>query len=306
MGILQDKVAIITGGAKGVGRSTALAYAREGAKVVINSRTRDEVQRTVQEILQGNGEAIGIVADVSQPKDVDRLVEDTMSRWGGIDILVNNAGVVGPAKPVGWDDVEQWRLTIEINLFGCYLMIHRVIPTMVKQQSGKIISVSSPNSLAHRGNLLTYAVSKAGLVRLSIGVAAQNARYGVDVNVIDVVGGTGLTKDIASRQKEDPIYSEWFRRRDETGLLLNPDVNIPLMLWLASPESDGFTGRYVRWAMSVDDLRANKERLISSDGVLQVMLNIPDYIGYTDMAQRYAAKSAEVLAQIEAEFAAST
>lgn len=307
MSILEGKVAIITGGARGVGRSTALAYAREGARVVVNSRTRSEIERTVQDILDAGGEAIGVEVDVSRPEDVSRLVKEAVSRWGTVDILVNNAGVVGPAGPVGWDDINQWRYALEVNLFGCYLTLHEVIPIMVKQGRGKVINVSSPSSMSHGhtsgASLTIYGVSKAGLIRLTMAVAAQNAKYGIDVNLLDVVGQTELTRDIGSRKDEDPIAAEWFRRRAETGLVLHTDENVPMVLFLASSESDGLTGRYFKWSMNLDDIRANKEKIIASPTALRAALDIPEYIRQIDIANWYWSESAKVMAQIQAEFA---
>ncbi|MBI4200170.1 MAG: SDR family oxidoreductase [Chloroflexi bacterium] len=303
MGTLQGKVAIVTGSARGIGRATALAYAREGARVVINSRTDEEVKRTVREVTDAGGEAAGIPADVSQPQGVDRLVDETVARWGRVDILVNNAAVMGPLAPVGWDDRDEWRFTLEVNLFGCYLMLHRVVPIMVRQRKGKVINVSSPNALRQDSWLTAYGVAKAALVRLTSSVATFTAPYGVDVNVVDVIGYTDLAKDIGKQQDQDFLVAEYWRRRSQRGIVLDPATNVPMMLWLASPESDGLTGRFVRWSMNLDDLKAAKDRIVASPSALRLGLQVPEGIRESEEARWYLSESAKVLAEIEADLA---
>lgn len=299
---MEGKVAIITGSAKGIGRSTALAYGREGAKVLVNSRHEGDVEHTTREILRDGGEALGVAGDVSRKEDVDRLVEKAIFQWGSVDVLVNNAAILGPLEPVGWDDVDAWRLTLDIDLVGSYLMLHKVLPIMVKQRTGKVINVASPNAVRYESWLTAYGVSKAGLVRLTTGTAAQTAQYGIDVNVVDVVGYTDLAKEVGNRPEADLLAAEYWRRRAEMGVVLEPEVNVPLMLWLASSESNGFTGRYLRWTMNLEDLKAAKERIIASPTALRPMFEFPDYIGETETAQWYASESAKVLAQVETGF----
>ena len=280
-----------------------MAYGREGAKVVVNSRHEGDVEQTVQEILKAGGEALGVAADVSQRDDVDRLVQEAIARWGTVDILVNNAAILGPLESVGWDDIDMWRSTLEIDLVGSYLMLHKVLPIMVEQGRGKVINVASPNAVRYESWLTAYGVSKAGLVRLTTGTAAQTAQYGIDVNVVDVVGYTDLAKEVGNRPEADVLAAEYWRRRAEMGVVLDPDVNVPLMLWLASSESDGLTGRYVRWTMNLEDLKAAKERIIASPTALRPMFEVPEYIGETETSRWYASESAKVMAQVESEFA---
>ncbi|MBI2855329.1 MAG: SDR family oxidoreductase [Chloroflexi bacterium] len=303
MGILQDKVAIVTGGARGIGRSAALAFAREGARLVINSRSEKEVSATVRHILNLGGDAIGTPGDVSSEQFVDTMVAKAMSRWGTVDILVNSAGIVGPAKPIGWDETDFWRRTMDINLTGSYLAMHAVIPIMARQKRGKIINVSSPGSLNYRGSLSAYAISKAAMVRLTTMAAFQTARYHIDVNAIDVIGDTALTREISRRQQEDAIHAEWWRLRLERGHIPGPEVNDEMMLWLASPDSDGFTGRYVGWGMDLDDIKANKDKIIASPDALRATLSKPAYIRETDDVKKYRANSSQVLAQVESDVA---
>ena len=137
MGKLDGKVAIITGSGDGIGRAVAIAFAREGTRVVINSRTRTKVDVVVREIIDMGAEAIGVTGDISQVDDTENIVANAVDRWGSVDVLVNNAAVVGPVAPIGKDNPLDWWQTLEINVYGTYLMTRAVASKMGSGGGGK-------------------------------------------------------------------------------------------------------------------------------------------------------------------------
>jgi 3-oxoacyl-[acyl-carrier protein] reductase len=129
---LRDKVAIVTGGGRGIGREIALLFAGEGAKVTVSARSHDQIAEVVEEIASSGGEAIGIAADVSVEDDVRKMVDETIDRFGRIDILVNNAGILEPS-PVAAADSALWRRVIEVNLIGTFYCSKAVTPVLIER-----------------------------------------------------------------------------------------------------------------------------------------------------------------------------
>lgn len=304
MALLDGKVAIITGSAKGIGRATAIAFAREGAKVVINSRTASDIEATVQEIRAAGGEALGIAADVSQYDQVVRLVRQTVEQWGTVDILVNNAAIGGSFLPIGEDDVERWRQTMDINLLGPYLMLHEVLPIMKRQRRGKVINVSSGAAESFGGDIPAYSVSKAGLVRLTTVAAAQVAPYGIEVNAVSVSADTPMTRQTSRSHAENWMLAERFRIMLEHGAMGFPEDNVPIMLFLASAESDGLTGRYFHAWMEVEDLKRLKDQIIASPTALRLTLNVPEGVRRSQAWLRRAERQREAQAAFQASLSA--
>jgi 3-oxoacyl-[acyl-carrier protein] reductase len=182
---LTDRVAIVTGASRGIGRAIALRFAEEGARVVVNYVSNaDDAAVVVDEITAGGGEAIALRADVSKSAEVDELVGQTMARWGRIDVLVNNAGVMF-TKPMLETTEEEWDLTIDVNLKGAYLCSKAVVPIMNAQQGGSIINMSSNSGLYHPSAMrfTEYVVSKAGMNGLTKAMALAFGPY-VRINAI--------------------------------------------------------------------------------------------------------------------------
>jgi 3-oxoacyl-[acyl-carrier protein] reductase len=182
---LNGKVAIITGGGRGIGRGIALGYGREGAIVIVASRTEDEVKSVAQDIREQGGEALGYVADIRREEDVHRVVESVINEWGKIDVLVNNAGVPGPQGLIHELDLDEAEETLTINILGTFLCCRAVVPYMIGQGGGNIINVSSgAGQLRHRDGIrsLPYQMSKFGVEGLTNGLATQLRDYKINVN----------------------------------------------------------------------------------------------------------------------------
>ena len=137
---LDGQVAVITGAGRGIGRAIALAYAREGAKLALAARSEAELQDAVRAVAELGAEAIAVPTDVTGQQDTERLARRVVERFGRIDVLVNNAGVSGPVGPLSGNDVADWVNTVTVNLTGAFLVCRAVIPVMLEQSAGRIIT----------------------------------------------------------------------------------------------------------------------------------------------------------------------
>jgi len=180
---LKDKVAIITGAGSGIGRETALLFAKEGAKVVITGRTVEKLEGVCREINENGGEAIFKIGDVSLREDADEMVKKTINEFGQIDILINNAGV-NQDSLVTKMTKEQWNGVIEIDLSGAFNCIQAVVDVMIKQGSGVILNASSISGIYGNIGQVNYASAKAGLIGLTKTLAKELGRKGIRVNAV--------------------------------------------------------------------------------------------------------------------------
>jgi NAD(P)-dependent dehydrogenase (short-subunit alcohol dehydrogenase family) len=183
MAPFTGKVAMVTGGASGMGRDTALAFAREGARVAVLDVRPDRAQQTVDLILAENGEAAAFPADVRDEGDVDRAIAAALERFGGIDILLNNAGTTRPGN-VATVSPEDWDFVINVNLRGTYLVSRAVVPQMVERGSGAIINIGSVSGMRGDRNAAAYNAAKAGVINLTRSMALDFGPKGVRTNCI--------------------------------------------------------------------------------------------------------------------------
>jgi len=180
---LENKVAIVTGGGRGIGKATALALAREKAKVVVVSRTLSEVEAVADEIVKNGQEALAISTDVSQKSAVDSMAKQTLERFGRIDILVNSAGVA-IHNPISKIREEDWDLTIDVNLKGIFLCTQAVFSHMCNQGYGHIVNVSSGAGKQAGINYATYAASKFGVMGFTESTHNEGIQYGVKATAV--------------------------------------------------------------------------------------------------------------------------
>ena len=182
---LKDKVALITGGSRGIGKAVAAAYAREGAKLALCSRTRSELEETIADLRGLQTEAEGWICDVSLEEPVKEFVRNVQTKFGRVDVLVNNAGVMTRPVPMSELEVKKWDYTIAVNLRGPFLVTQAVLPIMIKQKSGSIINVSSMVGRAAYPNFLAYATSKWGLEGFTQTLAAEARSRNIRVNSVE-------------------------------------------------------------------------------------------------------------------------
>lgn len=196
---LKEKVAVVTGASRGIGKAAALALASQGAKVVVNyARSSEAAEATVNEITQAGAEAIALQADVSQAEAVDDLIKATLDKFGRIDVLVNNAGITKDTLLLRMKP-EQWQAVIDLNLTGVFLCTKAVSKTMLKQRSGRIINIASVAGQMGNPGQANYSAAKAGVIGFTKTVAKELANRGVTVNA--VAPGfieTDMTEDLKS------------------------------------------------------------------------------------------------------------
>ncbi len=186
MRILEGKVAIVTGAARGHAKALALRFAEEGAMVSVCDITPKEVleDEVVSRIRDGGGKAKGFQVDVSREDQVHRLARETIEAFGTIDILANVVGVAGPTKDV-WDmTLEEWRRTLEVNLDSAFLGCKAVLPEMIKKRYGKIINFSSGTGKQPLSHRTPYSTSKMGIIGFTRSLAVDVGRYNINVNAI--------------------------------------------------------------------------------------------------------------------------
>jgi NAD(P)-dependent dehydrogenase (short-subunit alcohol dehydrogenase family) len=219
---LKDKVAVITGGGRGIGKAIAMAYASEGAKLALCARTRPELEETVREIQTLKAECKGWSCDVSLEEPVQDFVANVLKVFGRVDVLVNNAGVMTRPAPTTELEVKKWDYTIAVNLRGPFLLTRAVLPVMIKQKSGSIINVSSSIGRSAYANFIAYAASKWGLEGFTQTLAAEVRSYNIRANSVEP--GYVATKLTGYRGSQ-------------------PESVTDVFVYLASDEAQGVTGK---------------------------------------------------------------
>ena len=182
---LKDKVALITGAGRGIGKAVAMAYAREGAALALCARTGPELDQTVKEIQAVKARCEGWCCDVSLEEPVRDFVAKVVKVFGRIDVLVNNAGVMTRPVPIGQLEVKKWDYTMAVNLRGPFLVTQAVLPIMIKQKRGSIINVSSMIGRGAYSNFIAYATSKWGLEGFTQTLAAEVKSYNIRANTVE-------------------------------------------------------------------------------------------------------------------------
>ncbi|MGF1524065.1 MAG: 3-oxoacyl-[acyl-carrier-protein] reductase [Leptolyngbyaceae cyanobacterium] len=198
---LNEKVAIVTGASRGIGRSVALALAAEGAQVVVNyARSSTAADEVVAQITGAGGSAIALQADVSEADQVEALVKTTMDKWGRVDVLVNNAGITRDTLLLRMKP-EDWQAVINLNLTGVFLCTRTVSKIMLKQRAGRIINIASVAGLMGNPGQANYSAAKAGVIGFTKTVAKELAARGITVNA--VAPGfikTDMTEDLSNTE----------------------------------------------------------------------------------------------------------
>lgn len=235
---LKDKVAVITGAGSGIGEATAIRFAKEGAKVVIND-VNVEAANSVWEKIKGlGGEAIVLQADISNKDEVEGMMQKVVEHFGKLDVLVNNAGINRDAFAKKMTE-EDWDLVIKINLKGTFICSQAAINTMGKQGSGRIINTSSIGSLGNPGQA-NYSASKSGVIGLTKTLALECARNGITVNCV----APGATKTPMTVKMPEDIFN-MITHKIPLKRWAEPDEIANMHVFLASDEASYITGQVI-------------------------------------------------------------
>jgi 3-oxoacyl-[acyl-carrier protein] reductase len=240
MGRLEGKAAVITGGGRGVGRAICLAYAREGADILVNYATRDQPALEVVEMIQKMGrKAVAVKGNVAVKADAQRIIDSAVDHFGKIDILVNNAGATKTAMLYKMTE-EQWDEIVDIHLKGPFLCIQAASKYMMQQKSGRIVNVTSTAGVAGTKGQINYSSAKGGVITLTKSAARELADYGITVNVI-LLGI--VATEMSEKIRSDPKLQEIYMRRILLNRFAEPEEVAPAFVFLASDESRYITGQ---------------------------------------------------------------
>ena len=235
---LKNKVAIITGGGSGIGRATCLLFAREGARVVVADYVAEGGNETVRQIAAANGQAVFVQTDVSKSADVQNMIGATIRNYGRVDVLFNNAGIEGPSAKLAHVKEEDWDRVIAIDLTSVYLGMKYVIPEMIKQGGGVILSTASVAGLVGFQGSGAYAAAKAGVINLTRLAALEYADKNIRVNCIcpGVIETPMVERVLGGRPRERVV------RTEPIGRFGRPEDIANAALFLAGDESSFATG----------------------------------------------------------------
>ena len=251
MGLLDGKVAVITGASKGIGRVMSGRFAAEGAKVVCSARTAASVEAAAAEITRAGGQAVAVAADASTEDGARSLIDATIKAYGRVDVLVNNAGDGGPTKPVQDYTTEDWFYTVNSCLTSSYLCIRFAVPHMIAGGGGSIVNVSSMAGRRGLAYSIGYCSAKAGQVGMAFGLAVELGPHNIRVNVVapGAVEGDRIDSVIAGQARVRGLTPEAVRQamieRSPLRRFVNADDISSAALFLASDLSRSISGQLI-------------------------------------------------------------
>lgn len=246
--LLKDKVAVITGGGRGIGRAIALAYAREGARLVLAARGIDGLEETRRAVADLGGEALVIPADISDIESVAALAQQVREHFGRVDILVNNSGIAGPTAPLWEITPDDWDATFAVNVRGTFLCCRAFLPTIIAQSSGSIIIIGSMTGKRPLLGRTPYSASKLALVGLARTLAWETGPHGIRVNVISPGPVEGERIEMVIRKQAEvkgisiDEARQAFLRDSPLGRLVPAQDVAAAAIFLASDQASSITG----------------------------------------------------------------
>jgi len=238
---LEGKVGLVTGGTSGIGRETAVLFAKAGAKVVISGRREQEGKQTIELVRAAGGDGLFVKADVSKAAEVDTLIQKAVEKFGRLDVAFNNAGIEGVWVPIVRQSEEDWDRTIDINLKGVWLCLKYEIRQMLKQGGGgAIVNMASINGLIGAAGAAAYSASKHGVVGLTKAAALENARSGIRINT---VCPAAIETAMAERIFGAPAVHKYVLGCHPIGRFGRPAEIAEAVVWMCSDRASFMTGQ---------------------------------------------------------------
>lgn len=234
---LKDKVAIITGGASGMGYGEAIRFAQEGAKVVVVDLNLEGAQNVAEEIKAAGGQAIAVAANVMKSEDIQNVVKSAEEAFGPVDVLVNNAGVFDKYAKALDTTLDQWNFMLSVNLTSVFEFTSAVLPSMIERGTGSIVNIASVAGLVAGKGGAGYTASKHGVIGLTKHLSAEYARFGIKINAIcPGTIETPLVKDVLAGLSKEAVPTRTFGQIEEVA---------DLAVFLASDEAKFMSGAMV-------------------------------------------------------------
>lgn len=238
---LEGKVALITGGASGIGRTTAEFYAREGAKVLVSDVDQEGGKETAHRIQSSGGQAVFVEADVSNPTDCEDMVAAAVDQFGQLDIACNNAGIAGEENLIADYSIEGWQQLVSINLSGVFYCMKYEIQAMLESGGGSIVNISSILGKVGFAGAPAYVSSKHGVVGLTETAAVE---YGKDNIRVNAVGPGFISTPMISAMEENEEAYQQLVNMHPIGRIGEPEEVAELIIWLSSDKASFVTGSY--------------------------------------------------------------
>ena len=262
---LRGTVALVTGAGRGLGRAMALALAHSGARVGVVARSEEQLAETVRGVTAAGGEALAVVADVSDAAAAARLAGEVESRLGPVGVLVNNAGTMGPLGPMWEAEPDEWWRAIAVNLLGPYLCSRAVLPRMIERRRGRIINVSTNAATVAVAHMGAYVVAKTALLRFTETLAAELANSGVRVFAMGPGTVRTAMTDYVLASEAGKKWLPWFRKIFDRGRDLPAEQAAQLVVQLAAGRADGLAGRFIEVSDDLEALLHREEEVKRDD-----------------------------------------
>jgi NAD(P)-dependent dehydrogenase (short-subunit alcohol dehydrogenase family) len=240
---LEGKVGLVTGGTSGIGRETAVLFAKAGAKVVVAGRRATEGEETIEQVRAAGGEGLFVKTDVSKASEVETLIQKAVEKFGRLDVAFNNAGIEGVWSPIVRQSEEDWDRTIATNLKGVWLCLKYEIRQMLKQGgSGAIVNMASITGLVGAAGAAAYSASKHGVIGLTQTAALENAKSGIRINA--VCPGV-IETSMADRLFRPPTVHKYVVSCHPIGRLGKPMEIAEAVVWMCSDRASFMTGQSI-------------------------------------------------------------